>query len=157
MSARPVGPGLERDQARFYAKVALPNEQGCMLWLKGKSKQGYGMFFLNGLMVLAHRFSYELAYGEIPEGLEIDHVKARGCNNRHCVAPAHLEAVTQQENIRRGEAGSQPREHCPQGHPYAGDNLYIAPNRSRHCRACGRVRARDYQRKKARQRADAVS
>lgn len=139
----------ERDQARFWSKTTLPNEQGCMLWLKCTNDDGYGRFYLNGRNEHAHRVSYVLAYGSIPDGMEIDHVKARGCTNRHCVAPDHLEAVTHAENNRRSRAGTvtamrqRAKTHCPSGHPYAGDNLYIHPTTGgRRCRACGRIAAR---------------
>lgn len=140
---------LECDQARFWAKVALPNEQGCMLWLRATNEDGYGRFYLNGKAERAHRVSYLLAYGLIPEGTEIDHVRAKGCANRHCVAPLHLEAVTHAENNRRSMAGAAlalrqaAKTHCPAGHLYAGNNLYIHPTTGgRRCRACGRNAAR---------------
>lgn len=66
---------------------------------------GYASFSAVG-HALAHRYSYELHHGPIPEGLTIDHVHANGCRNVDCVNPAHLEAVTQAENNRRAwEAG----------------------------------------------------
>ena len=91
-------------EERFWSRVQKTD--GCWLWTAGKNNNGYGWFKVNGKMVLAHRFSYELHIGPIPEGLVLDHVKARGCTNRTCVNPAHLEPVTELENIRRGEQGS---------------------------------------------------
>ena len=68
--------------------------------------------------------------------------------------PEHLEPVTVRENLLRGEGPSAlhaKKTHCPQGHPYAGDNLYIHPTRGlRYCRTCGRERAAaKYRAKKA--------
>ncbi|MFJ2650852.1 HNH endonuclease [Streptomyces sp. NPDC087420] len=145
----------ESDERRFWSKVALPNEQGCMLWTKYVRPDGYVSFYLSGKQVLIHRVSYTLAYGSIPDGLVIDHVKAKGCTNRHCVAPAHLEAVAGIENHRRGDAGGNMRAktHCPQGHPYSSENTYVYPRGHRRCRACGREQNRDYSR---RRRADSV-
>lgn len=125
-------PALER----FWEKVALGD--GCWKWLGFLNDSGYGMFkaYSDRSMMLAHRYSYELHVGPIPEGLQLDHL----CRNPACVNPGHLEPVTHEENVRRGNAGHNMRSktHCPQGHPYAGDNLYVYDGR-RHCRACGRA------------------
>ncbi|MEW2498389.1 HNH endonuclease signature motif containing protein [Streptomyces nodosus] len=137
----------ERDEARFKAKVALPDENGCMRWLGYIREDGYASFYLAGRQVLVHRVGYTLANGPIPDGLDVDHVKANGCRHRDCSAPAHLEAVTPLENHRRGEAGVNMRSktHCPQGHAYSGENLYINPSSgARQCRICQREADRRY-------------
>jgi hypothetical protein len=133
----------ERDEKRFWAKVALPDEQGCMLWLKAQNGDGYGLFRIGRRVRRAHRVSYVIAYGPIPLGMEIDHVKDKGCTNRHCVAPEHLEAVTHAENVRRGDLGAlwRAKTHCPQGHEYTPENTYQHDGR-RSCRACHRQRRR---------------
>lgn len=123
-----------------------------MLWLKAQS-EGYGRFGVRaGLTEYAHRLSYVIAYGEIPDGLVIDHVRDRGCTNTMCVAPLHLEAVTNAENVRRGDAGLHMKDmtHCRNGHPFAGKNLYTKPSGERRCRTCTRAaeRAR-YRRERA--------
>jgi hypothetical protein len=162
--ARPAGQGTsrrvggsprltEKDERRFRAQVALPDSNGCMRWLGYVRKDGYASFYLAGKQVLIHRVSYVLAYGPIPEGLDVDHVKAKGCRYRDCSAPDHLEAVTPQENHRRGEAGVNMRRktHCPQGHAYAGDNLIVTKAGSRRCRTCARATNQRYE---ERRRAD---
>lgn len=156
MSESEGGPVSEKDQARFWAKVALPNDNGCMLWSGAPNRAGYGRFWLDGKNVLAHRLSYRLAHGPIPNGLVIDHVRDRGCRHRHCVAPDHLEAVTDAENIRRGDTGANnaSKTHCPQGHPYSAENTHLHITGSRRCRECGRQRWHAW---KDRQRADAFS
>lgn len=117
-----------------------------MLWTGTLHHSGYGQFKIHGRIVAAHRMSYELRVGPIPPELVLDHL----CRVRHCVAPLHLEAVTNAENIRRGDtglaAGAQMRAktHCPQGHPYDEANAYVRSDGSRICRACKRLRDRRY-------------
>lgn len=103
-------------------------ESGCWEWQKFKSK-GYGK--LRNLR--AHRFSYEMMVGPIPEGKVLDHI----CKNPSCVNPDHLEPVTQFENIMRGEgwgAKNARRTHCDRGHAYEGQRL--RPNGHRRCWIC---------------------
>jgi hypothetical protein len=111
---------------------------GCWLWNRSMSPQGYGAITVNRVTIPAHRWVYELIVGPIPEGLHIDHL----CRVTACVNPAHLEPVTAAENIRRGLRPTtngdhqRAKTHCPRGHPYAGDNLYVSPDGKRSCRIC---------------------
>lgn len=76
---------------------------------------GYGLFqIMGGHTVLAHRYSYLMAKGPIPVGLQLDHL----CRHRWCVKPSHLEAVTGKENSRRGDNANLRKTHCPRGHEY---------------------------------------
>jgi hypothetical protein len=125
---------------RFEARVQ--RSAGCWEWAGGHSG-GYAEIpapFPARRPLLAHRVSYEMFVGPIPAGLELDHL----CRNRGCVNPAHLEPVTHQENVERAPNYSSNRTHCPQGHPYAGKNVWVDKRGKRYCRTCQRQQARDY-------------
>ncbi|GAA3948055.1 hypothetical protein GCM10022383_27280 [Microbacterium soli] len=83
---------------RFEARIV--RGPGCWEWSGTISSTGYGQVKIDGRHVAVHRLSYELHVGPIPDGLVIDHL----CSNRKCANPAHLEAVTQAENVRRARA-----------------------------------------------------
>ena len=80
---------------RFNAKVQ--KTESCWLWIGAKKATGYGNLHWGGQTRLAHRVSYEIAVGPIPDGMTIDHL----CGNTSCVNPAHMEVVTFIENQRR--------------------------------------------------------
>lgn len=67
----------------------------CWLWNLAINNMGYGMIrTLDRKMRLAHRVSYEIHVGPIPDGEVIDHI----CRNRRCVNPEHLRAATRKQN-----------------------------------------------------------
>lgn len=144
---------IKISRTRFY------RGSGCWEWQAVKTNGGYGHIHVGGpVKKLAHRVSYELFIGHIPEGLTIDHL----CRNRGCCNPRHLEPVTHRENMRRSplagkvvgqiwRAKQAAKTQCPKGHPYSGDNL-LMDGGSRKCRTCRRQRDKDrypkrYQRK----------
>lgn len=85
----------ERGQARFWSKVALPDENGCMLWLGSPSSDGYGRMQVGPGRPKAHRISLWLAAGDPPS---TDSEAAHSCRQTLCVAPAHLRWATRVEN-----------------------------------------------------------
>ena len=70
-------------------------ETGCWVWTGYLYANGYGGIKAFGKMVLAHRLSYELHKGPIPEGREILH----SCDNKACINPAHLSVGTHAQNM----------------------------------------------------------
>lgn len=122
---------------RFWASIHKTDT--CWLWIGYVTKEGYGLFWNGTQQVLAHRFAYELLVGPIPKGLEIDHVRAWGCTNRHCVRPDHLEPVTHAENLLRGDAPAAQnlrKTHCVNGHEFTPENTFVRPSGRRTCLAC---------------------
>lgn len=130
---------------QFAAKY-LVDDSECWIWQGKIASNGYAVF--GGVGLGAHRYSYQLHNGEIPDGLQLDHL----CMVKRCVNPAHLEAVTPKENIRRKDVAygtGSAKTHCPHGHPYDEANT-SRRNGRRYCKACARNRAaKTYARKLA--------
>lgn len=110
----------------------------CWLYLGSLTSNGYGKASVAGRTALAHRAAYEALVGPIPPGLQLDHL----CRNRACYNPAHLEPVTQRENLRRGRNSNAEKTHCPLGHEYSDENTYVCARGKRSCKTCNRARNR---------------
>jgi len=113
---------------------AVADGSGCWPW-RGASSSGDGKMSIAGRTRRGHRVAYEIVKGPIPDGLTIDHL----CRNRRCINPEHLEAVTNRENVLRGEglsAQNARKTHCPQSHQYTYANTAIDRRGKRYCRTC---------------------
>lgn len=134
---------------RFWPKVdksgpvpdRRPDLGPCWLWTAYRDDRGYGKVSRGGRrggMESAHRVAYRLVIGEIPEGLELDHL----CVVPACVNPAHLEPVPHIVNSRRSSAGAvnsarlKAQTECHRGHPFDEANTQIQRNGARRCRRC---------------------
>ncbi|MGQ5576710.1 HNH endonuclease signature motif containing protein [Streptomyces sp. ECR3.8] len=133
------------------ASEERPDLGPCWRWTGSKDRDGYGIYnHRQNATRYVHRLMYELVKGPIQPGLVMDHL----CRLPICCNPDHVEPVTQAENVRRGRATevsrrlAAARTHCPNGHPYEGDNFTVksrGPKRGRRrCRVCARALSRKY-------------
>lgn len=135
------------EEERFWEHVHKEPDGGCWLWmgaLTAAAPNGYGRFMRgDGTTTTAHRVSFEWLVGEIPEGLELDHL----CRVRRCVNPQHLEPVTHRENVLRGVsivADFARQTSCVWGHEF--DRL--SPTGRRICSICDAERGVRYRQRK---------
>lgn len=78
----------------FWSKV--DKSDSCWVWTAGTGRGGYGIISINAYPVKAHRFSWLLHKGEIPNGLGVLHT----CDNPRCVKPDHLFLGTTVDNVK---------------------------------------------------------
>lgn len=120
-------------KSRILSKIKI-SENGCWIWggaVFKKTSGSYGQIRINDSLKRVHRITYEIYKGEIKNGLEIDHL----CKHTLCVNPAHLEAVTHQENVRRGATFNK-TNFCMRGHEYTNWNTQWKDGKYRTCRRC---------------------
>ena len=128
-------PALKRPftiKHRLLRRMVIDPIRGCWLWVGALGPDGYGkMTHRNNIVLAVHRVAYMEYKGDIPKGMQVDHL----CFVRNCFNPEHLEAVTPKENSIRAKARLT---HCQNGHPYVSDNIRMDTRGHRVCKSCAR-------------------
>lgn len=141
----PLGSTARTTEERFWQKVQKGPD--CWEWTASKDGGGYGMF-KDGRTHRAHRWLYERTVGPVPDGEVLDHL----CRNTGCVKPAHLEPVTNDENLERGwgrRIKNGMANVCASGHTYTPSNTYTNPLGRKVCRVCAADSRSRYESRKA--------
>lgn len=128
---------LEIDRFWQFVEEA---DNGCWEWVGCVKSSGYGIFSLGrrGTAFRAHRVAWSILRGRLSDAQTLDHL----CRNRRCVNPAHLDPVSNKENILRGESFSAKnarKTHCQRGHEFTPENISEYRGKRR-CRACYQMR-----------------
>lgn len=117
----------------FLAQIRKTS--GCWWWA-GPLTNGYGAFMVNGKRLRAHRYSYLLNVGQIPDKAHVHHK----CENPACVRPSHLQLLTPSEHAKL----HRPRfTHCKRGHEFTASNTRIYKGRQL-CRECSRLHQKQH-------------
>lgn len=141
---------------RFWSKVNKNTESGCWEWTSSRNKGGYGLFFTSLIYSKqrankAHRFSWTLVNGEIPDGMWVLHK----CDNRKCVNPDHLFLGDRVANMvdcaakgRNCKIGKSQITHCVKGHEFTAENTKLNSYGHRVCKQCAKDWAQQYKEQK---------
>lgn len=97
IGSSPGSPARGASPAEMLMARSIPEpNSGCWIWTGGKFGNGYGAVSLDGRHMPAHRASYMVNVGPIPEGLWVLH----RCDNPPCINPAHLWVGTHSDNAK---------------------------------------------------------
>jgi hypothetical protein len=130
--------------------LTVVNKDGCWIWQSTKRSNGYGITTYKGVQTTTHRVAYQIANNLLlSSDMEVDHL----CNNRDCINPDHLEAVSHEENMKRGR---DRRTACKKGHAWTEENTYTTivkrkqggTRTQRYCRICRCQHQKDLRQRK---------
>lgn len=133
-----------RAKIEHYLDKTHPD--GCWVWTRALSTQGYGHMGWDGKVLRVHRAYVKQLGWDVPDDMVLDHL----CRNRACCNPEHLEVVTALENFQRAPSGGlwKRADVCKEGHPFDEVNTYMNPSGSRACRTCHKRWTAEYKARK---------
>ena len=137
---------------KMYSKVNTLDYKSCWLWEGTVNPDGYGvtsrMIHKKVYGSLIHRISWYLLYGNIQEGMVIDHTchdpsscsNGKGCEHRRCFNPYHLRMTTVADNASRGAANNTNTGMCKNKlHEWIPENITIWTSGKQVCIHCHRA------------------
>lgn len=132
-----------------YFWLTVYKTDTCWLWFGTTYEAGYGQYSYENKIQSAHRVSWQMHYGPIPEGLIVCHK----CDVPQCVNPDHLFLGTHKTNAEDRESKGrsnydirkrrQPGTHCSKGHELTVDNIYARTRGRGDCKICAKTRANE--------------
>jgi hypothetical protein len=139
----------------MYEAVNTLDHKSCWHWDKAINKDGYGITsrMIDGKKygILTHRLSWFTMYGNIPDGMAIDHmchepascVSGVQCEHRRCYNPYHLKMTTLSENTKRGANNRDNVGMCRNNlHEWVPENQTIWGNNKKVCKPCHKETSR---------------